>query len=257
MFILIPSLLIVAGVALAARVVYKKIPQDLIVWNETVAKEDFGPTFYERALTSASLKFKKTALSLSTKLVYRLKITSLKTDNFFTGLLKEIKVHKSNMEAEAPLEVATEQSKKEISPVKAPFFKVELTSVEDNSIKKEEPTAESRTSFASQEQQLMNQLAYNPKDVSAYKRLGWLYLENNKPMEARQAFKMSVKLGSKDKVIISKLLEMGGVVHKEGSVVRGVEITSQSGWVSDLVKSNILKSKEKEAKVKRIKVKKV
>ena len=122
-------------------------------------------------------------------------------------------------------------TKEESNSTEDRLFKVELTSVADEegivSIRKPEPPfgvkeelkieLEPLTSFEKQEQQLINQLSYNAKDVSAYKRLGWLYLENNKPIEAMQAFKTAVKLGSKDKVIVTKLLEMGGVVHKEGT----------------------------------------
>lgn len=206
-FILIPSLLIAAGVVLAGRVIYKKIPRDIEEWNKVVAKEDFGPTFYEKAWMTVALKSKEAVLSISTKLVYRLKITSLKTDNFFSRLLKDIKLHKSGMGEE----------------IKKSPFKIQLTSLADTdesdfepNIDSGRPETEVKVSFAKQENQLINQLAYNPKDVSAYKRLGWLYLENNRPIEARQALKMAVKLGSKDKMVVTKLLEVGGVVHKEG-----------------------------------------
>ena len=253
LFILIPLSLVGLGVVLAGRVVYRKIPKDINAWNEAVAKEDFGPTFYERALAVVSLKSKKTALNLSTKLVYKMKITSLKTDNFFNRLLNDIRHHKSSM---ATNEVTIEPA--QIAPnstdnIKKAVFKTELTSVEEDSLDLEEMAAESKTSFVKQEQQLINQLAYNPKDVSAYKRLGWLYLENNKPMEARQAFKMSVKLGSKDKVVISKLLEMGGTVHKEGNglhkSVNEVEPT--------LAQASAGETKSPRQKTRKIKVRKV
>ncbi|MEK7629684.1 MAG: hypothetical protein AAB394_04195 [Patescibacteria group bacterium] len=228
MLIIIPSLLVVAGMVLAGRVVYKKIPKEISELDNAISNTEFGPAFYEKVLASFSLKSKHTALNLSTKLVYKLKITSLKTDNFFSRLLNEIKHHKTNIQ-ESTLSVFT---KEESNSTEDRLFKVELTSVADEegivSIRKPEPPfgvkkeelkieLEPLTSFEKQEQQLINQLSYNAKDVSAYKRLGWLYLENNKPIEAMQAFKTAVKLGSKDKVIVTKLLEMGGVVHKEGT----------------------------------------
>lgn len=226
LFILIPSLLVVVGVAWAGRVIYKKLPKEIGEWDKPVAKADFGPAFYEKALAAFSLKSKQTALNLSTKLVYKLKITSLKTDNFFSRLLNEMKVHKSNVEE--TVKTASETRPENIETKNIKPFKTELTSLAEDegivAIKKKvsadyeaiQPEPEIKSAFERQEQQLVNQLAYNPKDVSAYKRLGWLYLENSKPMDARQAFKMAVKLGSKDKIIITKLLELGGVVHKEG-----------------------------------------
>ncbi|MBI2454063.1 MAG: hypothetical protein HYV54_00605 [Parcubacteria group bacterium] len=252
LFVLIPSLIVLAGMVVAGRTIYKKIPKDLAEWDAILAKEDFGPTFYEKALAAAFLKSKEAALGVSTKLVYKLKITSLKTDNFFSRLLREIKDHKTVMEAEA------ESVDSEDMPKNIPF-KTKLTPVADSSLVASresfgfeaktipEPQLETRVSFANQEQQLINQLAYNPKDVSAYKRLGWLYLENSKPIEARQAFKMAVKLGSKDKIIITQLLEMGGTVHKEGIVS-----AQPAALASAPAKSKHAKSRPKKIKVRRV-----
>ena len=265
LFIIIPLSLIGVGVVLAGRVIYKKIPKDIGAWNETIAHENFGPAFYEKALVSFSLKSKQIVLNVSTKLVYKLKITSLKTDNFFTRLLNEIRDQKTSIQDAA--EVSGQKKEEDRAP-KNNFFKTQLTSVSYEEgivslrkpeppfgVKKEKPKMEMepQSTFEKQEQQLINQLSYNPKDVSAYKRLGWLYLENSKPIEARQAFKMSVKLGSRDKVIVTKLLEMGGVVHKEGTA------PYQIVHEPKVVLANSLSSEFKTAKPKtrKIKVRKV
>ncbi|MBI2052409.1 MAG: hypothetical protein HYT38_01880 [Candidatus Sungbacteria bacterium] len=220
---MIPSLLVLTGVALAARVVYRKIPKDLTEWNNTVAGEDFGPTFYQNAFSAFSLKARQAVLGFSTKFVYKLKITSLKTDNFFNHILKEMRKQKSDIDTAPEL-----AANREPSSLKSNRFEVETIPIEEKKPTMKIPVLETapektlneeRSSFAAQEHQFINQLAYNPKDVSAYKHLGWLYLENNKPMEARQAFKMAIKLGSRDKMIMAKLLEVGGVLHKEGTVV--------------------------------------
>ena len=275
--ILIPSLLIAAGVALAVRVVYKKIPNDRINWDEAVAKEDFGPTFYQKALAAVSLKTKQSVLSASTKFIYKLKITSLKTDNFFSRLLKEMKEHKSSVDEVAPqpdvpLEASSLQNK----------FRVQITSVEEPgpvsriSIPvnpQEIADAGVHSSFEAQEHQLINQLAYNPKDVAAYKHLGWLYMENNKPLEARQAFKMAIKLGSRDKIIMAKLLEVGGVLHKEGTAVARSTTHSQPVVIRKVVavetkanvaanpvftqKGGVKTKKEVKPKTRKLKVRKV
>lgn len=272
MFILIPSLLIAAGVALAARVVYKKIPGDQTEWDRTVAAEDFGPTFYQKALATASLKTKQAVLSASTKLVYKLKITSLKSDNFFNRVLREMRKQKSDID-DVPESIAVSES----SLSKDSQFRVQVTSVEERKpaaevIKSEEPAPEERSSFAAQEHQLINQLAYNPKDVSAYKHLGWLYMENNKPIEARQAFKMAIKLGSRDKMIMAKLLEVGGVLHKEGTasyaavrpgpvvLKKIVAVETKANVAANTVlpqKSGVKTKKEVKSKTKKLKIRKV
>ncbi|MDP3800042.1 MAG: tetratricopeptide repeat protein, partial [bacterium] len=222
-----------------------------------------GPAFYEKALASFSLKSKQVALSASTKLVYKLKITSLKTDNFFSKLLNEIKHHKTNIQESTISSVATKEGS---NVLEDRIFKVQLTSVADEegivSIRKPEPPFGVKkeeikievplSSFERQEEQLISQLSYNAKDVSAYKRLGWLYLENNKPIEARQAFKTAVKLGSKDKVIVTKLLEMGGVVHKEGTGIhRPIQETKPVLASMATHETKIAKQKIRKLKVKK------
>ena len=74
MFILIPSLIAVLGVALAGKEKKKKIPKEISELDNAISNTEFGPAFYEKALASFSLKSKHTALNLSTKLVYKLKI---------------------------------------------------------------------------------------------------------------------------------------------------------------------------------------
>lgn len=220
LFVVIPLAIAVAGLMIAGRIVYKKIPQDAEFFDKEVSKEDFGPTFYQKAFSAFSVKSKQAALKTSTKLIYKLKITSLKTDNFFNRLLQEMKSHKENMKiAESGLKEENVPEKPisfAVSPIVPDSRKIARQTAPDLPAQKEE-FLKPKSRFEIQEQQLINQLAYNPKDVSAYKRIGWLYLENNKPVQARQAFKTAVKLGSKDKVLMTKLLEIGGVLHKEGT----------------------------------------
>ena len=224
MFIFIPALITVASVVIAGVIVHRRIPKDVEEWNKTVAGENFGLTFYQKGLVIASEKSKKIALNISTKLIHRLKIGTLKTDNFFGKLLQSIRRHKQNMILEQPAEDF-------ISSLEASGLSAEQRG---NALIQDDPVAVSVQSLVSEqdgfgalEQQYINQLAYNPKDVSIYKKLGWLYLENNQPMRSREAFKTAVKLGSKDKMIMAKLLEMGGTLRKEGPALK-VELLSQS-----------------------------
>jgi hypothetical protein len=258
LYIIIPLAITVAGLMFAGRIIYKKIPKDTEFFDNEVSKEDFGPTFYQKALAQFSVKSKEAAIKTSTKLIYKLKITSLKTDNFFSKLLQEMKSHKENMK---PAVFDFKVEKEDQIPEKKVDFKIsaivgdspkEMTADFSESEKFPESP---KTQFEVQEQQLINQLAYNPKDVSAYKKLGWLYMENNKPVQARQSFKMAVKLGSKDKVLITKLLEIGGVVHKEGTGhhVQNVQTESVLNKVHPAKQKEV---KEHKPKTRKLKVKK-
>ena len=266
MLILISSLITVTSVVIAGIIIHRRIPKDIEEWNKTVAGEDFGPTFYQKALAIASEKSKKIALNVSTKLVYRLKIGTLKTDNFFGKLLQSIRNHKQNMKTEQPADESILSS--EASQFSAEHRGNVLVQ-DDPVIVPVRPLVSEQNSFEALEQQYINQLAYNPKDVSIYKKLGWLYLENNRPMQSREALKTAVKLGSKDKMIMAKLLEMGGTLRKEGPVLRSfsegglmlkVELLSQSSHnVSVAEPASLVSSKrpaaaDKTSKIRKIKV---
>lgn len=267
LFVLIPLSIAVTGLVLAGRIVYRKIPRDMDLFNKEVSNENFGPAFYEKAISQFSFKAKEAAIKTSTRLVYRLKITSLKTENFFGRLLQEMKSHKENMKpaiTDSSSDDMSQSSKveEERIPEKEIDFKVSsvVSDSQDfnreiiqnyNEVEKIEEKPKSE--FEIKENQLINQLAYNPKDVSAYKRLGWLYIENNKPIQARQSFKMAVKLGSKDRILMAKLLEIGGVLHKEGNIHN---VKEEPVVASVSIKSKPTKRKEiKESKPKSKKIK--
>ncbi|MEK7078332.1 MAG: hypothetical protein AAB911_02070 [Patescibacteria group bacterium] len=224
MFILIPSLITIASVVIAGVIIHRRIPKDIEGWNKTVASEDFGPTFYQKALAIASEKSKKIVLNVSTKLVYRLKIGTLKTDNFFGKLLQSIRSHKQSMQTEQPVEESILSS--EVSQASAKQARDISVQADPVVVSVQSPVLE-QNNFEALEQRYINQLTYNPKDVSIYKKLGWLYLENSRPMQSREAFKTALKLGSKDKMIMAKLLEMGGTLRKEGPALK-VELSRQT-----------------------------
>jgi len=253
LFIVIPLAIAVAGLMFAGRIIYKKIPQDAEFFDSEVSKENFGPTFYQKALSTFSVKSKEAAIKTSTKLIYKLKITSLKTDNFFSRLLQEIKSHRENMKP------AVSDAGEEKFPEKSVEFKISAVVADSpketsqDFSEQEELPKKSGSQFEVQEQRLINQLAYNPKDVSSYKKLGWLYLENNKPVQARQSFKMAVKLGSKDKIVMAKLLEIGGVLHKEGAG-HHVQIQAEPA-LSKIQPVKPKETKEHKPKIKKLKVK--
>ncbi len=282
LFILIPISIAAVSLALAGRVVYRKMPHDKAEWDSAISDQEFGPTFYEKGLAIASQKSKETLLAVSTKLVYKLKITSLKSDNFLSQVLQQIKHHKENnqiisVQTSEPVAVEEHQLATIIQPAankKVDFISSPIAVVDEAEIVPNQPAKieeEKLSHFAFREQQYINQLAYNPKDVSIYKKLGWLYLENNQPIQARQSFKMAVKLGSKDKIVMTKLLEMGGVLHKEGSGVYNPSValhkTSEKPVVSKTVMithshhshgaTHGTAKKAKPAKPKKIKVTKV
>lgn len=214
-FILVPSLLIVGSLATVGRIVYRKLPKDLSQWDEALSQENFGPTFYQKALAKASFKAQQVFLSFSTKFFHRVRLASLKTDNFSGKLLQKIHVYKREFQQE------NNQPQKIVAPAEA---EVDAVDADEGVVKikkiapaeqiteiktlPERPPQKIERPFEFKEQQLINQLTYNPKDVSIYKKLGWLYLNANKSHQAKQAFQTAIKLGSRDRIILAKLAEM-------------------------------------------------
>ncbi len=240
MFILIPSLIAVASIWAVARIVNRRIPnesKEVEAWQAEVANSSFGSTFYEKFLAVAEKKTKEVALNVSTKMLYRLKIGTLKTDNFFAKMIQKTKHHRQNAQALTEAKENQDAYDRSVTPVMATqeskvedVIESEIISVkpakEEMDFHKSEETSP-KDSFEFLEQQFINQLAYNPRDVSIYKKLGWLYLENDHHIQARQSFKTALKLGSKDKMVMAKLLEMGGTIHKDGPAPK-VELSRQT-----------------------------
>lgn len=230
MFILFPLLLIVASLTAIGSIIYRKIPRDLTQWNEALSQENFGPTFYQKALAKTSFKSQQIFLSFSTKFFHKVRLASLKTDNFSGKLLQKIHAYKKEFQQEnnQPQEIIalTEAKDEAIKKVEDSFKeRFQNSTNEDEGIVKikkivvvrqpaeakalpEKQPQKIERPFEFKEQQLINQLTYNPKDVSIYKKLGWLYLNANKSHQAKQAFQTAIKLGSRDRIILAKLAEM-------------------------------------------------
>lgn len=253
LFVLIPLSLLAVGLVAAGRIIYRKIPRDLERWNAQLAQQDFGPTFYQKSWAVLAQESKKFFINTSTKAVHRLKIATLKTDNFFGKLLQEMRqrrqrIHENVAVPDRNESVIADGPISESVPKTEPIS-LRLSHVAENGFSggakpAVEFASKEASAFAAKERQYISQLAYNPKDVAVYKKLGWLYLENTQPFQARQAFKMAVKLGSKDKNVITKLLEMGGVVHKEGNAPSAV-LTVEAEDIAGRVPTAKIKSKSK------------
>lgn len=253
LFILVPAAIMISGLAMAARVIYRKMPRDLEEWNAQLAQQDFGPTFYQKYWAVLEQESKKFFINTSTKAVHRLKIATLKTDNFFGKLLQEMRQRRQRIHEDAVVPDRNElviadgpisESVPKTEPISLRLSQIAENGFSGGAKPVVEVASKESSAFAAKERQYISQLAYNPKDVAVYKKLGWLYLENTQPFQARQAFKMAVKLGSKDKNVITKLLEMGGVVHKEGSAPSAV-LTVEAEDTAGKVSTTKVKSKSK------------
>lgn len=180
MLIIIPLAVIVVSLMAVGAIMWRKLPATMAEWDAAVEEHNYGEPFYQAALVKLRANFKEAGIKLATRAVWQLKIVSLKTDNFSSGLLHKIR-----------------QTKEDSGPVLPP---------PDQS--PPHPPNSPDSPAAGQENLLISRLADNPKDVLVYKRLGWLYLKGNNLPQAYEAFVTAVKLGSHDRAVIARLAEL-------------------------------------------------
>ena len=169
MFFIIPLILIAGSAGAISWIVRPKI-KGLSSENFPEIREDFWhlifPEFFKIWDKINFPGFKKNALDDYEKFLRRVRILSLKTDNFINKLLERRKAR----------------------TVKAEF--------KESSSAKEEKAK--RSIFKSKESGLIAEIAKNPKDKNLYKTLGALYFENKMPRDAKEVFEVVLELDPND-----------------------------------------------------------
>ena len=184
MFLLIPLVLIVGSAGAIGWIVWPKIVE--IKKSEKIpeVEESFwrliAPEFFKTLDKIDFYGFKKNAWADYEKFLRRVRILSLKTDNFVNKLLEKRK-------------------KKEVRPE----FKETFLSDEPK------PNA---PNFKAKENNLIAEIAKNPKDKNLYKTLGELYFENKMFRDAKEVFEVILELDPGDaetKTNLEKIIGIG------------------------------------------------
>ncbi|MEK7659198.1 MAG: tetratricopeptide repeat protein [Patescibacteria group bacterium] len=170
MFLIIPLILIAGSVAGISYIVRSKIKEIKSSKNFSEVKKDFWhlilPEFFNIWGKIDFQGFKKNALADYEKFLRRVRILSLKTDNFVNKLLEK-------------------RQKKTVRPeFKETFFS-------------DEPKA-NVSNFKAKENSLIAEIARNPKDKNLYKMLGAFYLKNEMLSDAREVFDVVLELDPND-----------------------------------------------------------
>lgn len=183
MFLFIPLILIAGSAGVIGYIVWPKIKEIKKSEKLPEVKENLwlliAPEFFKTWDKIDFHGFKKNALADYEKLLRRVRILSLKTDNFVNKLLEK-------------------RQKKAIRPeFKETFFS-------------DEPKANA-SNFKAKENGLIAEIAKNPKDKNLYKTLGALYLESKMLSDAREVFDVVLELDPNDletKVNIDKIVNL-------------------------------------------------
>ena len=172
MFFLIPLIFIFTGVAGIGYIVWPKAKEIKGKGDLSEIKEGFWHLMFPELLDFLSLArskfkiFKDSAAVDYEKFLRRVRILSLRTDNFVNKLLE--KRQKNGIKAEF----------KEINP--------QLTSPAVN------------TYFKTKEDNLIAEIAKNPKDKNLYKALAGLYMESQMYDDAEEAYNVALELDPAD-----------------------------------------------------------
>ncbi|MEK7579636.1 MAG: tetratricopeptide repeat protein [Patescibacteria group bacterium] len=172
MFLLIPLILFASGAAGLGYILWPKIKEIKKKEDLPEIEEDIWhllvPEFFDIWNKIDFHGFKKNASTDYEKFLRRVRILSLKTDNFVNKLLEN----------------------RQAKPVK-PEFK------EKNEDLAEESKA-SLSYFKTKESALIADIAMNPKDKNLYKALAILYFENQMYQDAKEVFDVVLELDPND-----------------------------------------------------------
>jgi len=125
------------------------------------------------------------------KFLRKLRLFFLKVDRLSEALIKKIRgVHLRSMVDKAPMSVSGDISK-------------EGTTSSMVSVKKKEEPSQSSI-FKKEEQNLILEIAHNPKNPLLYENLGDLYMRMNNFEDARDSFKAAMELSPNSEELLKK-----------------------------------------------------
>jgi len=179
MFLLIPLILIASSAGAIGYIVWPKIKEIKKREKFPEVEENFwrliGPEFFKAWDRIDFQGFKKNALAEYEKFLRRVRILSLKTDNFVNKLLER-------------------RQKKAVRPeFKESFFLDAKANI---------------SNFKTKENGLIAEIAKNPKDKNLYKTLGAFYLENKMLSDAREVFDVVLELDPGDEEIKEAMIKL-------------------------------------------------
>lgn len=181
MFLLIPLILIASSAGVIGKILWPKIKEIKKIEKLPEVKESFlrliAPELFKAWDKIDFHGFKKNTLADYEKFLRRVRILSLKTDNFVNKLLEK-------------------RQKKSIRP--------EFKEI----IFLDEPKANA-PNFKAKENGLIAEIAKNPKDKNLYKTLGALYFENEMLSDAREVFDVVLELDPNDSESKTSLEKIG------------------------------------------------
>ncbi|OGN27720.1 MAG: hypothetical protein A2941_02460 [Candidatus Yanofskybacteria bacterium RIFCSPLOWO2_01_FULL_49_17] len=194
MYLLVPFSLIVISAAGIAFIVYRKMPylKKLTPESHELSDNifyDFFPEIAEHVNEAKFKEYQKALLRETEKLVRRLRVATLKIDHLSDRLIK--KLRREHIAANLKHQALLEERKEDTTPVAA-----------------EANRGSSQEELKAREQQLIIEIAKNPKEPALYIELGDLYLAMHNIEEARESFEAALALTPNDAVLVRKYSQL-------------------------------------------------
>jgi len=181
--------IIIIGFIVIIVMAVRKIP----VLTEIQKKEfsNFKEPIYIRVKKFDHQKYLADLMIFLEKVLRQMKIFSLKIENILSKWIEVLRNKSRN--------------------IRGKIRRIKIKEVEKNKLL-EEKTEESPIAMlkepTEEEKKWIEIIAKSPKNVTAYKELGMLYYRQYNLKDAKECFKMAIKLGSKDKKIREILKEI-------------------------------------------------
>jgi tetratricopeptide (TPR) repeat protein len=209
---LIFYLLIIFSLVGLAVIISRKIPRLACLSKEEIAFLERKKGLIQKSREINHHQQMANLITYLEKFLRRAKIWSLKTENLLSYWIKKLreKSWMTTQKSREKLEKLIEEKR-----IKAKIWsrssKTEEASIPVKVEKKEENNQISIADLEKpikEEQELIDLIIQNPKNVMAYKSLGMLYWKQHNYPDAKASLEMAIKLGSKDKKVKEVLEEL-------------------------------------------------
>lgn len=203
--------IIIAGSALGViLIILRKVPV-LLKLPEKPEADQISPSIFER-IKIGWQKFRHSSLqpaltSWLEKTLRKFRLMILKIDRIFVGQIEKAREQSQTMKARSRAWVEQHRLKK-IEKIQVLEKLDQAQVIESIEKAKKEKEEEERKEKEIGEKELVKMIAKDPRDISAYRKLGFLYLKQGNKEDAKNCFREVLKIEPGDFEVISKIKEL-------------------------------------------------
>lgn len=212
-------LLIISSLIGLAAIIGRKIPRLARLSGEELAFLERKKELAEKYRELNNHQYRINLMAGLEKFLRRAKILSLKTENLLGKWIKKLREKSLKLRQKSRQLIGQKVIKTKIWPKSFKDKIIHFPGGKKTGLLKGEgnqpiPEETSQISIADlekpiqEEQQWINLIIQNPKNIIAYKALGLLYFKQHNYADAKASLEMTLKLGSKDKKIKEILEEL-------------------------------------------------